>query len=65
MHAAHKCILLFIYIYLFVGFRSTLAASLPSHFKLLRTCEQVLNGGLEEVDALIGKMIFILSVEEV
>ncbi|XP_019851845.1 PREDICTED: Fanconi anemia group D2 protein-like isoform X2 [Amphimedon queenslandica] len=41
--------------------KSTLAASLPSHFKLLRTCEQVLNGGLEEVDALLGCPIVLCS----
>ena len=33
-----------------------LTSSLSSHFKLLRTCEQSLNGGLGEVDALLGNI---------
>lgn len=34
-----------------------LTSSLSSHFKLLRTCEQSLNGGLGEVDALLGNIM--------
>ena len=33
-----------------------LTSSLSSHFKLLRTCEHSLNGGLGEVDALLGNI---------